>query len=622
MEPKNSLRIVPPARAFQPRKGQQKFLDKYQLTELPPKGFSGQFPTGYGKTIIAAMAFQHLVKKGWCDRMLLIVANTQQADQAKADFAKDCKLVGLDGVECWPVTNNGSAALASIRNDANVFIATVQTVAASYRGGVNCVEQLMAKGKWFVVADEYHHYGEGKDWGNAVQAVCRNAAHYLALSATPYNRAVDTVFGAPDFVWTYANALEEGAVKAFELKGAKYGVTLIDQDNNIEDFTTCDLRKQKDPDKFIKKRALRYSDKYVQPLLRRAINSLVNKRSATGLRLQMLVRAHGCFHAACLAKMLADITPDYKVDWVGSGEYGRKDFENEAILKKFVPGKDANNRRKDPELDILVQVGMCSEGSDTVNVVEIVDLSLSTFIEPANTDRQFIGRGARVIKDSNGHPVEIGDSSISCTVWVPSDSPIGKLHGFVQFQQWIDHKALADLDDEGGPDPKTPDDDDDEPVDLFISTKLIKVEDCELIEWLEGDQFPMFAKEMAKTRKGFDISNPEDLEFAKEVFRKVYRVETEEKNRHDELERNKLVLNEQVKKMAGHLLRLMIAKSSSVPKSIYGDIIKRINAQIARQFGFYRNGITSIDQVADILVWLNEEAGRINQTKQPPMWAI
>jgi hypothetical protein len=132
----------------------------------------------------------------------------------------------------------------------------------------------------------------------------------------------------------------------------------------------------------------------------------------------------------------------------------------------------------------------------------------------------------------------------------------------------------------------------------------------------------MFAKEMAKTRERFDIAKPEDLEFAKDVFRKVYRIETEEKNKHDELERNKMVLNEQVKKMAGHLMRLMIAKSSSVPKSIYGDIIKRINAQIARQFGFYRDGVTSIDQVADILVWLNQEAGKINQTKQPPMWAI
>jgi hypothetical protein len=265
---------------------------------------------------------------------------------------------------------------------------------------------------------------------------------------------------------------------------------------------------------------------------------------------------------------------------------------------------------------------MCSEGSDTVNVVEIVDLSLSTFIEPANTDRQFIGRGARVIKNLDGKAVKIGDAPIACTVWVPSDSPIAKLHGHTQFQKWIGHKPLADIDEENIE--NTPDHGTEEweAPDLSISTRLIKVEDCELIEWLEGDQFPMFAKEMAKTRKGFDISNPDDLDFAKDVFRKVYKIETEEKNKHDELERNKMALNEQVKKMAGHLMRLMIAKSSSVPKSLYGDIIKRINAQIARQFGFYRDGLTSIDQVADILVWLNQEAGKINQTKQPPMWAI
>jgi hypothetical protein len=631
MESKSTLRVVSPSRTFKPYAGQSGFLELIckaldSQAETTKSGFAGQFPTGYGKTIIAAMIFRELFQRKMCDRMLLIVANTQQAEQAMVDFAKECRIVGLDGVECWPVENTGTPALVNKRGEANVFITTVQTISAGIRStkaGGNCVAELMNNGKWFVVADEYHHYGSGKDWGNSVNSICKKAVGCVALSATPFNREVDTVFGEPDFVWTYAQALNEKAVKFFELKSAKYGCTLVDQDNSVEDLTTCDLRDKDDPDKYIKKKALRYSDKYVQPILRRAVNNLIEKRAATGKRLQMLVRAHGCFHAMCLSKTLSDIT-DYQVDWVGSGEFGRKDFDNSGILAKFVPGKDKNGVRKEPGLDILVQVGMCGEGANTVNVVEIVDLGLSTFNEPANADRQLMGRGGRVIRDHNGHLVYIDGEPIKCTVWVASDSPIAKLHGSTQFQQWIDNRPVGDLDEgegeEGGGNGG------DNFNGIRIPVKIFRVEECELLEWQEGDHFHTFATEMAKVYKSFDISKDEDFEFARKIYKAVYKSmgdgETANRNKYQELELNKSILNDRVKSLAGGLMRLMISNGSSAPKNLYGDVIKRVNKQIASNFGFYREGITHIDQIVKILTWLSAVAEQINKTQQPPIWAI
>jgi superfamily II DNA or RNA helicase len=627
MESKSTLRIVSPHGTFNPYIGQGKFLDLIveELNSIPFKNFwAGQFPTGYGKTIIAAMIFRKLFEAGICDRMLLVVANSQQLEQAMSDFSKECLFVGLDGVECWPVENTGTPALANRRGEANVFITTVQTISAGARSpkaGGNCVAELMNHGKWFVVADEYHHYGLGRDWGNAIQAICKKAVKSIALSATPFNRVVDTVFGEPDFAWTYANALKEGAVKPFELKSAKYGCTLVDDTNSLVDLTTCDLRESEDPDKYIKKKALRYSDKYVQPVLRRAVNSLVEKRSETGKRLQMLVRAHGCYHAMSLAKTISDIT-DYEVDWVGSGEYGRKDFENSKILAKFVPGKNTNGTRKEPELDILVQVGMCGEGSNTVNVVEIVDLSLSTYAEPANTDRQLFGRGSRVIRDEDGNPVTFNGEPITCTVWVASDNPIAKLHGTTRFQHWIDNRPIDDLggDDEG-------EGDDTETTcggnwTINISTNIWRVKECQLLEWQEGDHFREFSREIGKVYRNFDISNPEDFEFAKNVFLETMKVKMEERTRYQELELNKSILNDKVRRLAGGMMKIMVTGKSSVPKSLYGDICKNINRQIAKTFGFYRDGITSIEQVSKVLKWLASVADQINSTKQLPIWAI
>jgi superfamily II DNA or RNA helicase len=621
MELKSTLQVVSPSPTFQPRNGQQEFLNRFVAGEKPARKFSGQFPTGYGKTIIAAMAFRALVERGLVNRMLLIVANNQQQDQAHNDFGKDCKFVGLNGVQTKPFSNSCTTTLANERGHANVFIATIQSVSRAYREDKTCIEELITKGDWFIVADEYHHYGEGRDWGSAVQSVCKSAVHYLALSATPFNRAVDTIFGAPDFVWTYRQALQERAVKPFELHSARYDLVLVhEKTNQVEDTTTCELRQQKDPDVFIKKKTLRYDSRYTDPILCRAIESLIEKQSQQGgtPRLQMLVRAHGCVHAKFLKDRLEELTgKQFSVDWVGSA---RQPFENDDVFSKFVPEKDSRNRRKEPTLDILVQVAMCGEGSDTVNVVEIVDLSFATFEEPANADRQFIGRGARVIRDENGEIVRFNNASMPCNVWVPSDSPIAKLYGSDRFREWIDNSPLGDIEKPAEAEPDDDSESQDVWRDLVINTKIFKVENCMLSDWLEGEDFKEYEKDNAKQPNPIPIDK-NDKELMQKIYEgweRVYRKGGKETNAHNEIERCKMQINDQVRKLANRLIEI-IGKKAERSKYI-GIIIERINAQIKRHTGLYRSEITSVAQAESALLYIQNVAKEMTQTRACPAW--
>lgn len=609
MQPRSALCVLPRDPSFRTRAGQQQFLNLYASN--PPQECVGQCPTGYGKTIIAALAFRELVVRKKVTRLLFIVAGEQQAKQAAQDFGKDCNLIGLQGVECWRWTNNSTSVLAASRGDANVFIVTVQTVSASCKGSLNLIDDLLSSGDWFVVCDEFHHFGDGQAWGDAILSVRRKAKHTLALSATPYNRSAATVFGAPNIKVTYQSALEEKAVKPFELKAAKYTVTFEDRNHETEEMTTCELRDNQVDDKHVRRRQLRVINQYIEPLLRRAVNNLISKRASLtvpGIRLQMLIRVHACYMAEKVAETIREFTDGYTVDWVGTGDYGRTDEENSQVMARFVPSKDANGHRKQPELDILVQVGMCSEGADTVNVVEVVDLSLSTYTEPAVGDRQFVGRGARVIK-KDGELV-----NVVCTVWVPSDSAIAKLAGNEKFRAWLDAGTAPERDE---------DDENDEAEegerDITIDTNLIRVRKVSLEEILEGDRFPKFVElSNKKNNCNYDLSNPESLKAAMAVFEACHKITSEERNKQDELAENKRRLTEQVNHFSNRMFRALQTGGAAVDAKANGLIIRAVRTHLITVTGLNAEQMTRPEDVQPHLEELSRLATRFNDSKRVP----
>jgi hypothetical protein len=88
-----------------------------------------------------------------------------------------------------------------------------------------------------------------------------------------------------------------------------------------------------------------------------------------------------------------------RVDWVGTGENGRKGDKNKEILNKFCPPKDDHGNRN-PELDVLVHVGMAGEGLDSIHVSEVIHLNAARW---NNSNDQENGRAARYLPGVTGN---------------------------------------------------------------------------------------------------------------------------------------------------------------------------------------------------------------------------
>jgi len=241
---------------------------------------------------------------------------------------------------------------------------------------------------WFIAIDEYHHYGSEKSWG--IAALSLNYTYRLCLSATPYRRNGDDVFGEPDVNITYRDAVAEGCVKPLLAHSYAYVVELI-KDGEVVQYTTDELISQLgDGDQLEKKMIssqMRWSPKYISPLISRPIERLADQRLNTGAHLQCLIFALSVSHADMVAKQVKIMFPEYNVQWVGqSDKVDCKTLEDDSkIITDFI---------KTDTIDILVNYQKAGEGIDSINVSEVVflknaKLNISTL--------QNIGRASRVI---------------------------------------------------------------------------------------------------------------------------------------------------------------------------------------------------------------------------------
>ena len=138
---------------------------------------------------------------------------------------------------------------------------------------------------------------------------------------------------------------------------------------------------------------MRWSPKYVSPLISVPIDRMLHARMRTGHKLQVLISAMCVSHAELVCEQVKSMYPELRVDWVGTGDYGRTKEENERALTAFCPEKDQDGQRN-PQLDVLVHVGMAGEGLDAIHVSEVVLLCNASI---CNRILQIIGRGARYL---------------------------------------------------------------------------------------------------------------------------------------------------------------------------------------------------------------------------------
>lgn len=422
---------------FVPRKGQQDLIEWLPQNIQTGGHVSIQWPTGYGKSIGFAAVWKEAFARNICNRFLLVVANDAQRDQAINDFAGDCELVGApcDG-GIWSFRREARDIKVAMAGSCPVMVTTVQQLHASIRGGgLNTMSELLGLSgtRWFVGFDEYHHYGEGMEWGEAAKGAVSLASYTAAMSATPWRRGADTMFTKPDLVVTYSEAVEEGALKPMLCHSYEYKVTAIVDGEPVEYLSSELVNLAADVgglDKWEERKSIRYSAQYIHPMIIHPVDRLRTHRVSFPWY-QMLVRAMSCNHAKTVCEQIKSLAPDLRCDWVGTGPFGRTDNENAEIRRKFCPPKNRDGIRPKPELDVLVNVSMAGEGFDSVYVSEIVDLfpvSIKAKDFRATQDRQFYGRASRAIRQAPG---------ARATVSVPTDHPLAIFAGGY-LHEWMD----------------------------------------------------------------------------------------------------------------------------------------------------------------------------------------
>lgn|SRR5215475_1192600 len=359
-----------------------------------------QLPVGYGKTKTAAGSFAQLNFRAAANRMLYIVPRINQAYQAAESVPEALKEFGIQTRAVIVGDDQVHAKRVHAADQMCCFIATVQSLLS--RATMETIQDLMRTGKWFAVVDEHHHYstdGNGdSEWTRKLKTL--NWSAMLAMSATANRHDGTDHFPDPEITETYRGAAEAGYVKRLSLHAYEYQIDAVTVDGLVYHFTTEELAEQAGSEKpdaidaHLTSRRMRFSPKYVSPLVTFPMARLVDLR-LRGIKSQMLIQAMSCAHAQCVVEQVRMLLPEsMSVDWVGTGEHGRKPRENEDVIKQFCPAKDKLTGKRPWTLDVLVNVGIASEGLDTVDVTEI------SFLTPANitiTNLQTIGRGSRLM---------------------------------------------------------------------------------------------------------------------------------------------------------------------------------------------------------------------------------
>jgi superfamily II DNA or RNA helicase len=564
-----------------PREGQRRVI---QLAAEPDRRqLCAQLPTGYGKTFTSVATYSTLQRQGRVDRLLYIVPSTGQLEQFAQDGAADLHAASVQGpaIVCDIAFYGAAQAVKRHRQGTcQVFACTIQGLSSVRVKAV--VNELMQSGRWMICVDEYHHYGIEKTWGSAVIELTRlpSCQFLLALSATPYRPDDDSAFGQPDprAVVTYRQAVEERAVKPLECHSYTYRVDAIDN-GDVVSYTTQDLADMTDdasPEAIERVfRQMRWSPKYISPLVDVPISRMIRSRIATGQRLQALVGAFCCSHAQLVCEQIRAMFPELSVDWVGTGTNGRSDKENRDVLRRFCPPKvDGKRRKQDIGLDVLVHVGMAGEGLDTVFVSEVIHLN------PANRNNsndQENGRAARWLATSNGEPIR-------GYINVESGTDYGKDWLGRKIELAFDAPPGTKVEDDGEDETPEPSTDDDLPE--LPDEPSIEIIDCECTEIKTGELVEIqHMAEALHEVSGVSLDDQKLQDKAVELYLRRRKQVAEASNERSIIEQWKEAVSGALSLVARRAAVMMTAPGARMDKGLIGDVKKRINSQKKRYLG-------------------------------------
>lgn len=571
------------------------------LNRAGRRSFNAKLPTGYGKTRLAAAVFRMLQIHNIANRMLYITPTTAQHTQfvdGSASTLKACEVELLSkgnySYLCDINKVGGTALRRSDKGESGIFAITIQSLIQ--QGTLDLVRAMMKNHNWFVVCDEYHHFGVGKAWSDAVQSL--DPVFQLNMSATPHRPQHDGAFGGPDYEVTYVQAAEEGAVKLLYGHAYNYLVTVLGpEDDDVQARTIPELCEELgvDPDqpeliqtRMIEKR-LRFTSKYLDPMIRHPLQNLSWERVRTGLPLQAIIGAVSVSHAKIICEQVRGMYPHFRVDWVGTGEHGRLPEENKKILEKFVP-PEKNGIREDPTLDVIVHVGICAEGIDSVFATEIIHCNSGT---KTNSNWQENGRAARMIYyRGQKYPDIYGNIHFDNTsefAEVTDRYPAGGVGPAIMYMM-DDLPAPEDGEGGGTREPGDGDLPEDPPI---YDIEFVNVVSEEAVDRDTERIVPEVAPTMGFTERDCAEKHPDLYETVRGLVFKAHEEKVEQERQLMEPQREKDRLNQMqfnVQQISTTLAAAVIKRlypdpEAKVPSTIAGDIKKRINSRKKRELG-------------------------------------
>lgn len=568
-----------------------------------------KLPTGYGKTFTALSIYSVLQSLGEVNRLLVIFptdAQLLQFEQSAGRSMDKCCIVGPKQV--CDVRFFGAEAIAKHqKNHCQVFAITVQSLIGSR--GMDNISTLVAKGRWMIVVDEYHHYGIDLPFGQAVSSLSRE--FLLCMSATPYRPDKDSAFGSPDVKVTYREAVEQQAVKPLCGHSYNYKVDAITADNEVISFTTEELIGEAGSDnpktieKMIYDRKLRWSPKYISPLITNPLARMIAERIKTGYKLQAIVGAMCVSHAEMVCEQIRSTFPDLKCEWVGTGEDGKAVEKNRDILKRFAPTDDS-----EPLIDVLVHVGMAGEGLDTVYVSEVIHLNAANV---NNTNNQENGRAARYL------PGVVGNINFDAG----SGYAKGRYTGGAIMDAMDNLPPNPEACKKCGKDPCTCTQSEVDRDFLELPEEpFIRIVNAECTSIDSGDtEVQYMAKELVRLQVGYTKEDLQDMESElwSHAIKGVRKMRLQDAEVHNE--RSVILQWEDAVKGATstatrNVIEAMTQRGIRIEKSLVGDVKKRINSRKKRDLGAADR---TVDSLRKHYQWLSNLANSI-KAQGVPAW--
>jgi superfamily II DNA or RNA helicase len=559
------------------RHGQEAMID--YVDEHPgQQRYNVVLPTGYGKSKLAEGVFDVLKGQGRVTRALFIVPTDTQREQYVSGINGDRDRYGFNirgAVHCRGESADISAA---VENTADVFVTTIQAIHTD----IGFYRDLMSKGRWLVVADEYHRLKADNKWASTFNVLSHDVV--LGMTATVPGR--ETVFKRrPDVEVSFEQAIDEGAIRRVKAHIEHYFIDVVDDDGDVTRVTTENIETNRE------KIDLRHSAKYISSILTSAHDCLEQKNLEHPGEHQMLVFAMGIAHAESVSNILNAMHGGGYSDWIGMS---RSKSENDDVMARYKSG----------ELMALVQVDKAGEGFDHPRASVLVFLQLLSKATPKAL--QHAGRGLR-----RNYGIAQYDADV-CHMFASPDTEMAELARDLALASTP--RIEEDLTQEGEGQGSSP----------FYDIPEVRIVDTEHDRTEIISRIPQ--KQVDDTRervsaKRLDLATVSDdrlrraiAEDRLEQMQKA--IESADPRKYW---RDRVVQATEL--LAGNVARVRFRDSGSEPKTYRGDLMRTINSR-SIQILKKKHDQMSADDFKAKYQWLRDLNAEIKASREIPKWLL